>query len=122
MRRLSERPMLRRDATRLYRRPGSQWNAGAAPGRSVYGMGDFGRNTAEGAHIGSPRPRLVCIPSSDRGFEALAQHRLDEIRDPSEFERLLRSVYPNVRVRQRELTGELVETWYVYRDGIFTRP
>ena len=77
------------------------------------------------AHTAPPTKaaaRTFAIHRADRGFDALAQHRLDEIRDPSEFERLLRSVYPNVRVRQRELTGELVETWYVYRDGIFTRP
>jgi hypothetical protein len=85
-------------------------------------MGDFGSGSAAERRSASPRPRLVCIPSSDRGFAALADLRLDDIDDPSRLEDVLRAVYPKVRVRRRELTGEPVETWYVYRDGIFIRP
>jgi hypothetical protein len=85
-------------------------------------MGDFDRWAAERTPQISAPPNLVCIPSSDRAFAALVQHRLVGIRDASQFEDALRAIYPRVRVRRRELTGEPFETWYVYRDGIFLRP
>ena len=72
--------------------------------------------------IASTRPRLICIPSSDTGFGALAHLRLAEVDDPPALEDLLRLVYPKARVHRRELAAEPDDTWYVYRDGTFHRP
>ena len=82
---------------------------------------DFGGAPTEGTLADSSRPRLVCIPSSDRAFAALAWRNVDGVRDPAGLERVMRSAYPNARVRRRELSGEILETWYVYRDGLVTR-
>jgi hypothetical protein len=80
---------------------------------------DFGDPSPE-AQAPPQRPALVCIPSSDGGFAALAQLRLIEAYNPADLEDLLRPIYPMAVVRRRELSAESVETWYVYRDGVFT--
>jgi hypothetical protein len=38
------------------------------------------------------------------------------------LEAALRLTYPNARVRRRELSGEAVEIWYVYREGHWIPP
>ena len=38
---------------------------------------------------------------------------------PKQLEDALRHRYPEVRVRQRELSGESTVTWYVYRERSF---
>ena len=67
--------------------------------------------------------RLISIPTSDRAFaqavhRAIATHVIESRR---QLEDVLRSTYPRVRVRARELSGEPGVTWYVYRDSDFPR-
>jgi hypothetical protein len=65
--------------------------------------------------------RAICFPSSDVTF-ANAVHRSlasKDIGDPGELEDSLRSRYPSIQVRVREITGEPGVTWYVYRDADF---
>lgn len=69
----------------------------------------------------SAGPRLVCIPSDDLAFAAIAQSLVDvnENEVPEELERHLRDQYPRAAVRERDLSGESFRTWYVYRDGAY---
>jgi hypothetical protein len=65
--------------------------------------------------------KTVCIPSSDTLFSNVVRGRLaaaPEIRSPDQLEEALRSQYPQVRVRPRELAGETNLIWYVYRNGV----
>ena len=65
--------------------------------------------------------RAICLPSSDVAF-ANAVHRslaAEDIGHPWELEDVLRSRYPSVQVRVREITGEHGITWYVFRDADF---
>jgi hypothetical protein len=65
--------------------------------------------------------RAICFPSSDVAF-ANAVHRSlasESIRYPWQLEDALRSHYPSIQVRVREITGEPEVTWYVYRDADF---
>jgi hypothetical protein len=67
--------------------------------------------------------RAICLPSSDVSF-ANAVHRSlasESIGYPWQLEDALRSLYPLVQVRVREITGEPGVTWYVYRDADFAR-
>jgi hypothetical protein len=63
-------------------------------------------------------PVLVINPRSDEPFVILA-HRLveDGSATVEDLERELRRTYPRAVVRQRELSGESIVTWYVYREG-----
>jgi PAS domain S-box-containing protein len=65
------------------------------------------------------RARVVCLPSTDLAFRAAIEAAADAVRsgDRSILERRLRGLYPEVRVVERELSGELDRTWYAYRDG-----
>jgi hypothetical protein len=40
---------------------------------------------------------------------------------PDELQALLRTRYPNAAVHARELAGERILVWYVYRDGHWIR-
>lgn len=64
------------------------------------------------------RPILVLNPRHDDAFEAaargLAQNGLET---PEALQEALRRTYPQALVRPRELSGEQVVIWYVYRDG-----
>ena len=73
---------------------------------------------APAAHLWWMRPLLVIDPRSDEAFVILA-HRLveDGMATVEDLERELRRVYPRAVVRQRELSGEAIVTWYVYREG-----
>jgi hypothetical protein len=84
-------------------------------------MGYLGRGATEGTQSRSPRPRLVCLPSSDAAFRRIVEQALtDEIKAPWQLESELRASYPLARVRSRELSGEQGITWYVYRDPEFS--
>ena len=69
-----------------------------------------------------PRPVIVANPPTDRSFRALIDRFLlaggEEARD---LQAALRVRYPLAIVRPRELAGESVEVWYVYRDGRWIR-
>ncbi|MBI2776240.1 MAG: hypothetical protein HYX57_03080 [Chloroflexi bacterium] len=60
-------------------------------------------------------------PATDRAFVAFAERMLGESGSAGTLQAALRVRYPDAVVRARELSGELVEIWYVYRDGHWTR-
>ena len=64
------------------------------------------------------RPILVLNPRHDGAFADAAQTLLDH--DAPSLEALqssLRQTYPNAVVRARELSGETIVAWYVFREG-----
>jgi hypothetical protein len=65
--------------------------------------------------------RAICFPSSDVAFANAVHQSLasTSIEHPWQLEAALRSHYPSVLVRVREITGEPGVTWYVYRDADF---
>jgi hypothetical protein len=69
------------------------------------------------------KPTLIVNPAADRVFAAFAavlvEHGASSIGD---LERRLRTMYPKATVHLRELTGERVIIWYVYRDGRWLDP
>jgi hypothetical protein len=68
------------------------------------------------------RPTLVVNPHDDEVFVAYAELLLDHgVVSAAELERRLRTVYPRTAVHERELSGEPVPVWYVYRDGRWAR-
>lgn len=68
----------------------------------------------------SAPPRLVCLPSSVTAFTD-AVHTVAAqnpwVQQPADLEEALRPYFPAVRIQPRELEGEPIPTWYVYRDG-----
>ena len=70
---------------------------------------------------GFVRPILVVNPVADRTFKAFAEQQLDEgSSSVSDLEARLRVRYPRAAVHARELSGEPIAIWYVYRDGHWT--
>jgi hypothetical protein len=67
------------------------------------------------------RVRAICVPSSDQVFQRVVHGVLmtKSITSTRELEDELRRLYPAVRVRPRDLSGEHGVTWYVYREGDF---
>jgi hypothetical protein len=61
-------------------------------------------------------------PRDDVRFVALVDRLATGVRRPEDLEARLRATYPGVVVRARELSGEAVEVWYVYRDGSWVPP
>ena len=63
-------------------------------------------------------PRIVCIPSSDAEMCAVVQCIYRSIRwvTPDRLQSALRDIYPDALVRRRELSGEPLPTWYVFRE------
>ena len=68
-----------------------------------------------------PDAVVICLPSADLAFRAAVQAALEASAEatPSELEARLRSLYPGVLVRERELSGERDPVWYAYRDGTY---
>lgn len=68
-------------------------------------------------------PVVICLPSADIAFRAAVQAAIDAGDDatatPTSLEVRLRSLYPDVRVRLRDLSGETRLVWYAYRDGTY---
>ena len=65
--------------------------------------------------------RVVRVfPRDDADFVALVDGGALGARSPVELEGRLRETHPRVIVRARDLSGELTEVWYVYRDGSWT--
>lgn len=63
-------------------------------------------------------PTLVLNPRHDADFVAVAEAILGEqVDSPNELQERLRRTYPKAVVRARELNGEAMTIWYVYRDG-----
>jgi hypothetical protein len=59
--------------------------------------------------------RLVTNPQSDVGFQRRAEQLVNQVDSPEQLEALLRPDYQRARV-VRGVT-DIVERWYVYRDG-----
>jgi hypothetical protein len=67
------------------------------------------------------RPILATFPTSDPAFRDAAAACLERFAGPPEsFQALLRRRYPRAVVRPRDLSGEVMSVWYVYRDGVWT--
>ena len=67
------------------------------------------------------KPTLIVNPVTDREFVAAAEgHVAAGAQTTGELESLLRVEYPRAVVHARELSGEPVTVWYVYRDGRWT--
>jgi len=67
------------------------------------------------------RPTIIRNPASDRTFQEAIEEVLDTgVLEPAAAEKQLRERYPRAVVRPRELAGEPIAVWYVYRDGRWT--
>lgn len=66
--------------------------------------------------------RVTTVPSSDLAFARAVEVVLAALPRPSvaALQESLRSIYPNVAVFERQLSGEQ-DVYYVYRDGTFVR-
>lgn len=66
---------------------------------------------------------LVLNPADDPSFSDLAERLLEhDGLTPLRMQAALRQRYPRAVVRRRELAGERLDVWYVYRDGRWIRP
>jgi hypothetical protein len=64
---------------------------------------------------------LIVNPVTDADFVAEAERHLDGgVSTVDQLESRLRVRYPRAVVHARELSGEPVTIWYVYRDGHWT--
>jgi len=73
-------------------------------------------------HEPDQRPTLILNPLGDEDFASFARAALNGgVIDPTELQRRLRQRFPHSIVRPRELSGERMEVWYVYRDGRWIR-
>ena len=64
------------------------------------------------------KPTLVVNPDDDDVFATYARVLVEDgAATIEEFERRLRTMYPGAAAHRRELVGEAVLIWYVYRDG-----
>jgi hypothetical protein len=69
-----------------------------------------------------PKLTLVRNPAADSEFEGMLNALVESgMRDPVEVQEALRRTYPRAVVRPRELDAEAAATWYVYREGRWTR-
>jgi len=69
------------------------------------------------------RPTLVINPMTDRAFVALAEQLAEDgVSTTDALQGALRVRYPRAAVHARDLTGEPITMWYVYRDGHWTNP
>ena len=69
------------------------------------------------------RPVLIASPRDDDAFREFAEDLVVNGATAAEaLEVALRERYPKAVVRARDLAGERVAVWYVYRDGRWTRP
>lgn len=72
--------------------------------------------------ITEPLPTLVLNPADDEEFRSAANHLVENgFVEPTVLQDRLRVRWPRAIVRQRELAGERLQMWYVYRDGHWVR-
>jgi hypothetical protein len=63
-------------------------------------------------------PLLIINPATDETFARACDEALaDGATTPDRLQSSLRLLYPDAVVRPRELSGESIIVWYVYRDG-----
>jgi hypothetical protein len=60
---------------------------------------------------------LIVNPRSDAEFQRLADAAGQNSTSPEELQQTLRRTYPEAVVRPRDLEGEQLAVWYVYREG-----
>lgn len=65
------------------------------------------------------KARIITNPVDDRAFTRHVAHAANQAETPEALEQLLRRDYPNVRVVRGVI--DVVERWYAYRDGRWTR-
>lgn len=69
-------------------------------------------------HQLAPAPIILVNPRHDGSFRRAAERALASgAETPTKLQQVLRSTYPRVKVNERELSGELANVWYVYREG-----
>lgn len=85
---------------------------------------DRGPLRADGTRSVPMRPRLFCLPSADHLFAAIVEEVAAALPldSPRELAAALRPMYPRISIHLRELAGEPVPTWYVYREQTFPHP
>ena len=68
------------------------------------------------------RPTLILNPADDEAFRRSAEHTVEDgTATPSVLQASLRRRWPSALVRPRELAGERLAIWYVYREGHWIR-
>jgi hypothetical protein len=66
-------------------------------------------------------PTLIINPIDDQIFAAYAHVLVEHgALSVAELERRLRTIYPRATVHPRDLSGESMSIWYVYREGHWT--
>ena len=80
------------------------------------------RRSVSRDHATPLAPTLFINPAGDSDFSRLA-HKLvaHGAASPAELQRQLRSSYPRAVARARDLTGDRIAKWYVYREGHWVR-
>jgi hypothetical protein len=64
------------------------------------------------------QPVVIANPGDDRRFAARISAFVEEGGlDPNDLQDVLSATYPFAVVRRREISGESLEVWYVYREG-----
>jgi hypothetical protein len=63
---------------------------------------------------------LIINPLSDQQFVAFVREQAPGTPTPDALQARLRTQYEHAVVRKRELSGESMSVWYVYRDGNWT--
>ncbi len=65
-------------------------------------------------------PSLIINPSADEEFGRVARMAVDlAAGDIRAAELGLRERYPNALIRARDISGETIVVWYVYREGLW---
>jgi hypothetical protein len=71
------------------------------------------------------RPFLVVNPATDQAFREFAEQAavgLEHAAQPAALQGKLRARYPRAVARARDLHGEALRVWYVYREGYWVLP
>jgi len=87
------------------------------PAMSMRDHGPWLSSTAHGERRIVP-PLLIINPATDIEFVRACHAELAEAgASPVRLQVALRLLYPDAVVRPRELSGETIILWYVYREG-----
>ncbi len=71
-----------------------------------------------GSTVTRTSPTVIINPRDDLSFTELVERALQGgVDSPKALEGKLRERHGNAVVRRRELAGERVDVWYVYREG-----
>ena len=69
------------------------------------------------AHRADMAPVLITNPPDDVRFRDFAEASVGEPAETTRLQAIIRTRYPEAVVRARDLSGEQLTVWYVYRDG-----